>query len=121
MGDLQPRLRAFDGLPKIDVESVLQIGTFLRTLLRLLVRAPKPMAENILKIGRFAGTARSSACIGMGSGTGTASRPAGELGEIEAAEAHVGAVRSGPGSRARRSVFRIEAHLIVHLLLLRVA
>src|SRR6185369_9914170 len=46
----QANLRAADGLPEIDIQAILEIGTFLRSLLRGAFRAGEPLVEDVLEI-----------------------------------------------------------------------
>src|SRR5215469_14043751 len=103
-------LRALDRLPEVDAEAVFEIGSGLpRRCALLRARPPEPLIENVLEV--------PCACAGGAarrSGSG-ASRE--YVGKIEASEIHVGRARA----RSRHATLRIEAHLIVHLLLLRIA
>ena len=120
--DLETHLGPADGLPEIDTEAVFEVGALLGSRLLRLMLASEPLAEDVLEIRRVAGA-------GAAGPRGTAARAARpgracEVREVESAEAHV---RTGSGTAwasrtaRRHSVFRIEAVLIVHLFLLRLA
>src|SRR6202021_126696 len=109
-----------DSLPEIDAQAVFEIGALLGSGLLGFMLASEPLAEDGLKIRRGAGAAGAGGTAPRAARTGRAR----EIREVESAEAHVrtGSRTTGGSRTARRhSVFRIEAVLIVHLLLLRLA
>src|SRR5207253_6633208 len=98
-------------LPKVDVQAVFKIRALFWSGPRLAALRPsEPLVENILEI---AGVARG----GIRTSTPRAGALLEHVGKIESAEAHVGPLRSARW----HAVLRIEANLIVHLLLLRIA
>src|SRR5581483_1361122 len=108
--DLEGDGRTFESLPEIDIECVLQVGTLLRRLGLFFALPTEKLREDVAKTAGLAFAAgRLLAEV---------------IGEIEAAEVHV---RLGPSAapctrpRARETVRRIEAVLVVHLALLRIA
>src|SRR5260221_7901529 len=113
-GNVQLGLRPADGLPEIDIERVFKIGTLLRFLRLLLAAAAEELRKDIPKSARPASGGRlprlpaSRACL-RGE----------EVGKIETAEVRTARGRFRAG--ARGTVLRIEADLIVHLPLLRIA
>src|SRR6185436_5504468 len=109
--DVQAHLRAFDGLPEIDAQPVLEIVALLRRG-RFLGSLAEPLVEDVLKIcaPTCAGRSPSSALPGPARKS---------VRKIEASETHARTARTR--ARCRRAVLRIEAVLIVHLLLFLIA
>src|ERR1035437_8876762 len=111
--DIQAHLRALDGLPEIDVHRVFEVAALFRFRLRLVARAaaPEKLRENVAEA-----TAR---------GVRAPARPPGRAREsirkIEAAEIHAGLGATASRTGAREAALRIEANLVVHLALLRIA
>ena len=121
-GDVEARLGAPDGLPEIDIHHVFEVAALFGLGLRR--AAPRP-PKNCEKMSR-----KPPASAPRSRGARRGCRAAGparceEIRKIEAAEIHV---RAGgpagtrpPGRRAGKAVLGIEAVLVVHLALLRVA
>ena len=113
--DVQPYLRAANGLPEIHVQAVFQVGAFFGSARRLGAAAPtaEELAEDVAK------RARSGVVL-----SGRAARALVHvLREIESAEAHARLrSRARPASRTTgRNVIGIKSVLIVDLPLLRIA
>ncbi len=111
--DIQPHLGAADGLPKVDIQSVFQVGAFFGTRARLF-RAPaaEELAENVAKSSGASARLRLTAMVIH------------VIRKIEATKTHarLTSARAWPSAgTARRDVVRIETILIVNLALLRIA
>src|SRR5471030_2730860 len=114
-GDVDLRLSAFDGLPEIDVHYVFQVSALFGRGLRL---APGAAAKELREdIAEAAGRGRSRFRA-----LASSARARREVGEVEAAEIHVGMRRLAGAALARGvTVVRVEADLVVHLALLGIA
>ena len=112
--DGEPHLRAADGLPEIDVESVFKIGTRF-AFRRLCLRGSRTLSpeELLKKVAEPAAGRRSSRK------SRRPARSAGKVLKIEAVEIHL---RSGPETTLPTGgdVVGIESVLVVDLSLLRV-
>src|SRR5260221_4762920 len=115
--DAQPRLRAADGLPEIDVERVLEVRAALRRGRFFRLRAPaEKLREQVAKSTARVRTGRAAGARGP--------RPALRLskivGEVKTRKAHTGSFvrRAGVGGE---TAVGIEALLIVHLAFLGLA
>jgi hypothetical protein len=114
--NVQPDLRAFDGLPEIDIEGVLEVRAALRRL-RLLgaTRTAEELPEQVAE----------PESVRVGLRAGSACRPGSTsiFAEIEPAKPHV---RTTTGERvafsavAGHCLVRVKSVLVVHLALLRV-
>ncbi len=113
----QPRLRAADGLPEIDVERIFQVRATLRRRRFFALRvAAEELGEQIaesatsIRLGLPPGASLPRPLTGLGK----------IIGEVEAGKSHSRPLilRTRPGGE---SAVGIETLLIVHLALLRVA
>src|SRR5580658_2871621 len=113
-GNIEPRLRALDGLPEIDIQGILEIVTLLRRFLRPFAAVEK-LREDVPEAAR-AGPA--SGCRAPPTALRAAVH---KVRKVETVEIHVG-LWTGAGARStRRYVVRIETILIVDLAFLPVA
>src|SRR5262249_38655804 len=104
-------------LPEIDIHHVLEVAAFFRLLVLLFAAATaEELRENVAKTAPSFARTTAAACPASGRG---------KIGKIEPAEIHSGmralSRARTAGSRAGKSILRIEAELIVHLALLRIA
>src|SRR6185312_5113605 len=84
------------------------------SLLRGAFVAAEPLVEDVLEVPR-------SCSRSLRTGVASSTTACEYVGEVESTEAHVRATAAAGSGTGRRSVFRIVADLIVHLLLLRIA